>query len=665
MTDNLRIPSFSLDDLPISDFTNTSNLITFMRKNNLVSLHDLLLESTKNPEWYWDRVNDDLDIKWKQRYSKVIDAQGGIPWTDWFIGGKCNIIDNIVQKNVEKNPDKIAFIFVNQYGIKEKLTFRDLEFRVRVFSMALKNIGVRKGDVIGIYLPMRSESFIAIYSISMLGAIHVPIFSGFGKLALEQRLIDSNSKFLITSKFMERRGKVIKLQDHWRDVFRNTNVKKVILVDDDDNTNSVGISSKSLDNTNIFSYNNIYDDSLNRLNKNSKLESETMDSKDPLFYLYTSGTTGKPKGTIQTHGGFSIFSAHQASYLIDLKQNDTMFWYADIGWITGQTWVVYGSPMIGACTVVFEDTLDYPTLDFWARQIENLKVTIFGAAPTAIRQFMRNEIKVSNYTFDSLRLLATTGERLNKEAWDWFFKYVGNNKCPIINLSGGTEVGGAILGTLPFLGNVPTSVGVPVPGFDVDIYNEEGESVDNGYLVIKQPWPAMTRGLLNDTDRYIKTYWSRFPNIWYHGDKVMIDKQNMWYILGRADDMIKVAGHRIDPSEIEEILTSYSEVIESAAVSIPDEVTGESVHVFCVLKDFKKTPKQIFIIKENLQELLREKIGKFLLPKEIHFVNDLPKNRAGKTLRRLLRQKLVRDEITNDDLLIVENPDSLKDICPI
>jgi len=218
---------------------------------------------------------------------------------------------------------------------------------------------------------------------------------------------------------------------------------------------------------------------------------------------------------------------------------------------------------------------------------------------------------------------------------------------------------------LPFLGNVPTSVGVPVPGFDVVIYNEEGESVDNGYLVIKQPWPAMTRGLLNDTDRYIKTYWSRFPNIWYHGDKVMIDKQNMWYILGRADDMIKVAGHRIDPSEIEEILTSYSEVIESAAVSIPDEVTGESVHVFCVLKDFKKTPKQIFIIKENLQELLREKIGKFLLPKEIHFVNDLPKNRAGKTLRRLLRQKLVRDEITNDDLLIVENPDSLKDICPI
>lgn len=665
MTDNLRVPSFSLDDLATSDFTNMSNLITFMRKNNLASLHDLLLESTKNPEWYWDRVNDDLDIKWKQRYSKVIDAQGGIPCTDWFIGGKCNIVDNIVQKNVEKNPDKIAFIFVNQYGIKEKLTFRDLEFRVRVFSMALKNIGVQKGDVIGIYLPMRSESFIAIYSISMLGAIHVPIFSGFGKLALEQRLIDSNSKFLITSKFMERRGKIIKLQDHWKDVFRNTNVKKVILVDDDDNTNSVGITSKSLDHANIFSYNNIYDDSLNRLDKNSKLESETMDSKDPLFYLYTSGTTGKPKGTIQTHGGFSIFSAHQASYLIDLKQNDTMLWYADIGWITGQTWVVYGSPMIGACTVVFEDTLDHPTLDFWARQIENLKVTIFGAAPTAIRQFMRNEIKVSNYAFDSLRLLATTGERLNKEAWDWFFKYVGNNKCPIINLSGGTEVGGAILSTLPFLGNVPTSVGVPVPGFDVDIYNEEGESVDNGYLVIKQPWPAMTRGLLNDDDRYIKTYWSRFPNIWYHGDKVMIDKQNMWYILGRADDMIKVAGHRIDPSEIEEILTSYSEVIESAAVSIPDEVTGESVHVFCVLRDFKKTPKQIFIIKENLQELLREKIGKFLLPKEIHFVNDLPKNRAGKTLRRLLRQKLVGEEITNDDLLIVENPDSLKDIYPI
>lgn len=653
MKKNFQVPSFSINNFTSSTNLTNSNLVAFMKKNNIDTLQDLLTQSTKELEWYWNKVSEDLDIRWKQPYSKVIDTSRGVPWAEWFIGGKCNIIDNIVQKNIEKHPDKMAFIFVNRHGIKETLTFRDLEFRIRVFTLALKNIGVRRGDVIGIYLPMRSESFIALYSISSLGAIHVPVFSGFGKLALEQRLIDSNSKFLITSETMQRRGKTIALRDHWKDVFRNTNVQKVVLVDD---------ANDGFRHHNIFSYNHIYDMSLNSFDKNYKFDSEIMESNDPLFYLYTSGTTGKPKGTIQTHGGFSIFSAQQAAYLIDLKSSDTMFWYADIGWITGQTWVVYGSPMMGACTIVFEDTLDYPTKDFWAKQIEKLKVTIFGAAPTAIRQFMQNNIEGSNYDFGSLRLLASTGERLNKEAWDWYFKNVGNNRCPIINLSGGTEIGGAILSMLPVLSNIPSSVGIPVPGFDVDIFNEDGKSVNTGYLVIKKPWPAMTKGLLNDDERYIKTYWSRFSNVWYHGDKVMVDEQNMWYILGRVDDVIKISGHRIDPSEIEEILTSHPNVVESAAVSIPNEVTGESVYVFCTLGGAAMTDQQVSNLKESLNRLLTEKIGKFLLPKDISFVGELPKNRAGKILRRLIRQKLVNSNIANDDLLLVENPESLTDI---
>jgi acetyl-CoA synthetase len=661
MKKNFRVPSFSMNNFSstTSLTTNNSNLVKFMKKNNINTLQDLLSRSMEDLEWYWDKVGEDLGIRWKQPYSKVFDTSRGAPWAEWFVGGKCNIVDNIIQKNIVEHPDKTAFIFVNRYGIKEKLSFRDLEFRIRVFTLALKNLGVKKGDVIGIYLPMRSESFIAIYSISTLGAIHVPIFSGFGKLALEQRLVDSNSKFLITSETMERRGKTITLKEHWKDVFRNTNVKKVILVDDTKRG-----SEYHSQQDNIFSYSRIYDKSLNDLDKNSGFDSEIMDSKEPLFYLYTSGTTGKPKGTIQTHGGFSIFSAQQAAYLIDLVHSDTMFWYADIGWITGQTWVVYGAPIIGASTVVFEDTLDYPTNDFWANHIEKLRVTIFGAAPTAIRQFMQNEIEGKNYDFSSLRLLASTGERLNKEAWNWYFKNVGNNNCPIINLSGGTEIGGAILSMVPGLDNSPSSVGIPVPGFDVDIYDEKGKSVNAGYLVIKKPWPAMTRGLLNDDERYIKTYWSRFPNVWYHGDKVMVDDQNMWHILGRVDDVIKISGHRIDPSEIEEILTSHPSVVESAAVSIPDEVTGESVYVFCILRETTLTDHQVFAVKENLNKLLTEKIGKFLLPKDIGFVNELPKNRSGKILRRLIRQKLVNSEIASDDLLIVENPESLSAIYP-
>lgn len=656
MKKNFRVPSFSITNFT-SDYgltTNSSNLVKFMKKNNIDNLQDLLSRSTEDLEWYWDKVREDLDIRWKQPYSKVIDTSRGAPWAEWFIGGKCNIVDNIVQKNIEKHPDKTAFIFVNRYGIKEKLTFRELEFRIRVFTLALKKMGVKRGDVLGIYLPMRSESFIAIYSISTLGAIHVPIFSGFGKLALEQRLVDSNAKFLITSETMERRGKTIILKDHWKDIFRNTKVQKVILVDDGDGRSEY---PSRLDN--IFSYSLLYDKSLNDLDKNSGFDSEIMNSKDPLFFLYTSGTTGKPKGTIQTHGGFSIFSAQQAAYLIDLKHSDTMLWYADIGWITGQTWVVYGAPIMGASTVVFEDTLDFPTTDFWAKQIEKLRVTIFGAAPTAIRQFMQNKIQGINYDFSSLRLLASTGERLNTEAWVWYFKDIGNSKCPIINLSGGTEVGGAILSMLPVLKNTPSSVGIPVPGFDVDIYNEEGKSVDSGNLVIKKPWPAMTRGLLNDDERYITTYWSRFPNVWYHGDKAMVDDQNMWYILGRVDDVIKISGHRIDPSEIEEILTSHPNVVESAAVSIPDEVTGESIYLFCILRDTTITDHQESAIKDCLNGLLTQKIGKFLLPKNIGFVGELPKNRSGKILRRLIRQKLVNNEIARDDLLLVENPESL------
>ncbi len=651
---NLKVPQFSINNLAPDDWKNDSNLIKFMKKNHIETLQDLHSRSIDNLEWYWDEVNNDLDIRWKQAYTNVINTQRGIPWTEWFIGGKCNIVDNIIQKNIERHPDKIAFVFVNQYGVKEKLSFRNLELRVRVLASALKNIGVKKGDKVGIYLPMRIETFIAIYSLSMLGAVHVPIFSGFGKLALEQRLVDSNSKFLITSEKMQRRGRTILLKDHWEEVFRNTNVEKIVLVNDENE--ELG----SLNQNNIISFDQIIDRSLDNFDKNTRLESEIMDSRDPLFILYTSGTTGRPKGTIQTHGGFSIFSAHQSAYLIDLKHDDTIFWYADIGWITGQTWVVYGSPIIGACTVVFEDTLDYPTIDFWAKQIEDLKVTIFGAAPTAIRQFMRHNIKYSNYNFDSLRLLASTGERLNKEAWDWYFENIGNNRCPIINLSGGTEVGGAILSMLPILDNTPTSVGTPVPGFDVDIYDNEGNPVNNGYLVIKKPWPAMTMGLLNDEERYIATYWSKFPNIWYHGDKVSIDKQNMWYITGRVDDVIKISGHRIDPSEIEEVLTSHRDVIESAAVSIPNEMTGESVYVFCTLKEANLTDYDVLVTKEDLKRLLIEKIGKFLLPKDICFVGQLPKNRSGKILRRLIRQKLMNIPITPDDLLIVENPESLK-----
>ena len=653
MVKKQRVPYYSINSSK-SEQTKDNNLIRFMEKNSIDTLDDLLQKSVENIEWYWKAVNEDLGITWREPFNKVVDVQKGLPWCEWFVGGKCNIIDNVIQSNTNKHPNKTAFIFVNHDGIKKQLSFKELEIRVNVFANALRDIGAKKGDVVGIYLPMRMESFVALYAISKLGAVHVPIFSGFGKSALEQRLVDSNSSFLITSDFFQRRGSIINLKTHWEDVLSNTFVKKIIVSETEET------ESDLLPNDKVFSFKRIYDDAFRKHDPNRRFEAELMESSDPLFILYTSGTTGKPKGTIQTHGGFSIFSAHQSSYLIDLKSTDTIFWYADIGWITGQTWIVYGSPIIGSTAVIFEDTLDYPSMDYWARQIDDLNVTIFGAAPTAIRQFMRNKIDFSKFHFSSLRLLVSTGERLNKEAWDWYFSKVGNNRCPVINLSGGTEIGGAILSMLPFLDNVPTSVGVPVPGLDVDILDDQGKSVNEGYLVIKNPWPGMTKGILNDEERYMHTYWSKFPNIWNHGDKVRTDSQNMWYISGRVDDVMKISGHRIDPSEIEEVLTSYSGIVESAAVGIPDELTGESVCIFCVLNNADTTNPTNFLIKKDIEKLLISRIGKFLLPKSIYFVNELPRNRSGKILRRLMRKKLLDIDISKDDLLLVENPESLK-----
>lgn len=653
MVKKLKVPYFSINSSK-SELSKDNNLIRFMKKNKIDTLEDLLLKSIENVEWYWKAVNEDLGIKWREPFYKVVDVQKGIPWCEWFVGGKCNIIDNVIQSNINKHPNKTAFIFINRDGTKKELSFKELDLRVNVFASALRDIGVKKGDVVGVYLPMRMESFVAIYAISKLGAVHVPVFSGFGKTALEQRLVDSNSSYLVTSDSFQRRGKVINLRSHWEDVLSNTFVKKIIVSETEESVSDHSPSDR------VLSFKRIYDEALSTYDSNRKFEAELMESGDPLFILYTSGTTGKPKGTIQTHGGFSIFSAHQSSYLIDLKSTDTIFWYADIGWITGQTWIVYGSPIVGSTAVILEDTLDFPYMDYWARQVDDLHVTIFGAAPTAIRQFMKNKIDFSKFHFSSLRLLVSTGERLNKEAWDWYFSKVGSNRCPIINLSGGTEIGGAILSMLPFLDNVPTSVGVPVPGLDVDILNDQGKSVDDGYLVIRNPWPGMTKGILNDEERYMHIYWSKFPNIWNHGDKVRTDSQNMWYISGRIDDVMKISGHRIDPSEIEEVLTSYSGIIESAAVGIPDELSGESVCIFCVMNDADMANQTHSVIKKDLEKLLTNRIGKFLLPKAIYFVNELPKNRSGKILRRLMRKKLLDIEIPKDDLLLVENPESLK-----
>lgn len=612
---------------------NDSNVSRFMRRHGISSWRQLVERANSDIGWYWDAVNKDLEIEWFQKYDKVFDSSEGIPWTKWFVNGKCNIVANAIDRHAKSQPDKIAYIFSNERG-STKITYRELDEHVSRLAGALEKAGIKKGDTVAIYLPMIPEAFYAIFACSKIGAVHTTIFSGFSAQALHSRLVDSKAKMLITTDTMTRRGKEIILRDQWQKALQGTDVQHVINVGRD--------------------YDAFVRDA-------PRAQTRPMDSEDPLFILYTSGTTGQPKGTLQVHGGFMVVAAQQAAYLIDMKPDDVLFWYADIGWITGQVWVVYGSTIIGATALVYDDTLDYPTSDSWCRLIEEHKVTIFGVAPTAIRSFMKNNVQVEKHDFSSLRMLAATGEPINSEAWQWYFEKVGRKKCPVVNLSGGTEIGGAILSVLPVMPLKPCTVGCQIPGFDADIFDDSGKRVSEGYLVIKKPWPSMTRGLLNNPDRFINTYWSRYENVWYHGDIVLVDSDGLWYMRGRADDVIKVAGHRIGTAEVEAAAASHPAVAEAVAIGKPDAMKGEAIVICVVVKDgYSKTDDGD--LKKEIVKRVEDSIGRFARPEEVRIVPELPKTRTGKLVRRLVRARIAGENMAAQDLSTVENPWSLEKI---
>ena len=608
-----------------------SNIGRFMKKHSISNWCQLIEKANSDIEWYWNAVNEDLGIEWFRKYSKTYDSQSGIPWTKWFLNGKCNIIVNAIDRHARKQPDKIAYIFANELG-STKVTYRELDEQVSRLANALTTAGIKKGDVIAVYLPMIPEAFYAIFACSKIGAVHTTIFSGFSSQALHSRLVDSKAKLLITTEVTRRRGKEINLSSHWQKAVQCTNVSRIVTIGGN------------------------YSDFVKNA---SRAKTEVMDSEDPLFILYTSGTTGHPKGTLQVHGGFTIVAAQQAAYLIDMNPEDVLFWYADIGWITGQVWVVYGSSIIGGTALVYDDALDYPTIDTWCRLIEDHKVSIFGAAPTAIRFFMKNNVQASRYDFQTLRVLAATGEPINSEAWTWYFENVGKRRCPLINLSGGTEIGGAILSVLPVMPLQPCTVGCPVPGFDADIFDDTGKRVNEGYLVIKKPWPSMTRGLFDDPSRFLDIYWSKYKDVWYHGDLVLVNSDGLWYIKGRADDVIKVAGHRIGTAEIEAAAASHPAVAEVIAVGVPDELKGEAIFMYIVVKDGHKADN---ILVDEIIIRVEELIGRFARPQEVRIVAELPKTRTGKLMRRLVKAKVTGGNITDQDLSTVENPWSLEGI---
>jgi acetyl-CoA synthetase len=623
-----------------------SNIKRFMKNNAIPDYAELIKRSSNNIEWYWDAVNKDLDIEWFKPYTKILDVSNGKPWPKWFIDGKCNIAYNCIDKHIKgERKNKLAYIWEGEDGSRRKITYSDLSVMVNKLANAIKMLGIGKGDVVGIYMPIIPEALVSVLACSKIGAIHSVVFSGFSAAALATRLNDSGAKLLITVDGYHRRGKLVDLKNDTDLALQSSpTVSKVIVCRYA--KNSVAWN----DSRDIW-----YDEIVSK--KSSSCDCEVMDSEDPLFILYTSGTTGKPKGTLHVQGSFMVLAAQQAAYLIDLKDDDVLFWPADIGWITGQTWTVYGSLILGSTAVVYDGSPDYPEPDRWLRILDEYKVTIFGASPTAIRLFMKHGDLVKRHRLGTLRVLASTGELLNPDEWRWFFENIGNARCPVMNLSGGTEIGGAILSPLPIMSLKPGTVGGPVPGFDADVFDESGNSVRNhtGYLVIKKPWPGMTRGLWGDPERYIRTYWSRYNDVWFHGDWAMIDSDGLWYLLGRVDDVIKVAGHRIGSAEVEAILAGHPADLESAAIGMPHGIKGESIVVYVVLKQGYEMDESV---KEELKTYVADQIGKIARPEDVKFVKDLPRTKTGKIVRRLIRAKALNIDL--GDLSSLENPEAVE-----
>jgi len=633
---------------PNQGYIQRSRLKRFMDRHGLATYEQLIERSTTDITWFWEAVFDDLGIEFFEPYSQVVDLSRGYQWPEWCVGGKLNIVHNCLDKWIDTpTQNRVAIRWEAEEGDERLLTYRDLFHEVNRMASSLRAAGFGKGDAIGLFMPMVPEIVIALLAIAKIGGIILPLFSGYGPGAVATRLADGEAKAVFTADGMFRRGKSIAMKPIVDQALENLpSVQKVIVY------KRTGMDVPMSSRRDVWWHNFI-------TGQPTKAQTEYTDAEDLLMIIYTSGTTGRPKGAVHTHCSFPIKSAQDMAHGFDIQEFDTMFWMTDMGWMMGP-WEVFGVLILGASMLIYEGAPNYPDVDrVWAL-VERHSVTCLGLAPTFVRAIMpHGDESMLRHDLRSLRILGSTGEAWNPDPWCWLFETVGQGKVPIINYSGGTEISGGIV-----MGNVLRPLkqcafsGVP-PGMAADVVNESGQSVKGevGELVIRQPWIGMTRGFWKDPQRYLETYWSRFPDLWVHGDFAVIDKDGMYYILGRSDDTIKVAGKRIGPAEVENVLVSHPLVIEAAAIGVPDEIKGQVVVAFVVLQA-NSEPTETLRVELMLQ--VTKELGKPLAPREIRFVRDIPKTRNSKVMRRLIRSVYLSEE--PGDLGALVNPEALEEI---
>jgi acetyl-CoA synthetase len=636
---------------PSETFVESTNVHQFMQEYGISDYDELIERTTEDLDWFWDKIVSYLGIEFYEDYDTVRDDSEGPQFTDWYPNGEINIAHNVLDRHMatdSPNQNAVACIWEGEDGDVREMTYHHLHRQSNQVANALETRGIETGDTVGLYMPMVPEVISILYGCFKIGAIAVPIFSGFGVDATATRIEDPECSVLFTGDGFYRRGKEVLLKDDADEAIEQAGYVEHTIVYD-----RLGAE---------IPWNDARDETWDKAveTQSDEYETKVLHADQEAMLLYSSGTTGKPKGIVQTHAGAQVQCAKEVYFGFDHKPSDRFFWMSDIGWMMGP-WTLIGNHTFGGTIFMYEGAPDHPGPDRFWEMIDRHDLSVFGISPTAIRALRKHGNEpLEGHDLSSLRLLGSTGEPWDPESWLWFYEHVGGGECPIINISGGTEVCGCFLMPLPGMPLKPGTLGKPSLGMDVDIVNSQGEGVANdherGFLVTRDSCPSMTKSLWSGDERYIEEYWSTFENppMWDHGDWAQKDEDGLWFLHGRADDVLNVAGRKVGPAEVESALIEHETVNQAAAVGVPDETTGTAVVAYIILEDNVEETDDLH---NDLREQVGTEVGKPFKPREVLFVKEFPKTQSGKIIRRAIAAVYEGKEL--DDMSSIENPEAL------